>query len=338
MVDVSIVMPVFNVEQYLEKSIKSVLNQTHSNIELILVNDGSTDNSGGICDKFKAMDDRIKVVHKKNAGSGFARNSGMEIAIGEYIYFADPDDYVELNLVEDNYSIAKETQADIIEFGYYEEKNNQGEIQAQKEKNPTLKGVLEKKDFRNKFQEFHSFRPLSLWNKLYRRNFLEKNKYMFTDQKVGQDALFLLDVYRGLEKITFNPKAYYHYVDREGSAVNKYRPARTQYEYNIARKFHDLIQYWGTEEKHSILVHKHYWRIMFIELKYLNFEDCPLSNKEKIERVKEWSKNQYVYSAVFNDQLYREVNVFHRFLIFLIRKNKYNLALNAMRIRLKIKK
>uniref|UniRef100_UPI00388E81E0 glycosyltransferase family 2 protein n=1 Tax=Carnobacterium jeotgali TaxID=545534 RepID=UPI00388E81E0 len=124
MVAVSVIMPIYNVADGLKKSIQAFLNQTYKDFELILVNDGSTDGSGHICDEFQKKDSRIQVIHQENAGSGLARNAGLDRAIGEYIYFADPDDYVEIELIKDNLKIAKENNANVVVFGYYFEKIN----------------------------------------------------------------------------------------------------------------------------------------------------------------------------------------------------------------------
>ncbi|MEG0268194.1 MAG: glycosyltransferase, partial [Carnobacterium sp.] len=96
MIDVSIIMPIYNVEKQLEKAIESVLNQTYRNIELILVNDGSPDNSIQICRYYEEIDDRVCVINQKNAGAGYARNAGLAQSSGQYIYFIDPDDYIEI--------------------------------------------------------------------------------------------------------------------------------------------------------------------------------------------------------------------------------------------------
>ena len=95
---ISIIVPIYNVELYLEKCIESIINQTYKDIEVILINDGSTDKSGIICDKYAKIDDRIIVLHKENGGVSSARNKGLDIAKGDYIAFVDPDDYIEPNM------------------------------------------------------------------------------------------------------------------------------------------------------------------------------------------------------------------------------------------------
>ncbi len=110
---ISVIVPMWNVEEYVPRCVKSLVGQTLKNIEIILVDDGSPDNSGKLADEYAANDKRIKVIHKKNGGVAAARNSGLDIATGEYIGFCDPDDYVDSDFFENLYQIAKNTDADI---------------------------------------------------------------------------------------------------------------------------------------------------------------------------------------------------------------------------------
>lgn len=112
---ISIIIPVYNVEPYIEKCIESVINQTYQDLDIILVNDGSTDLSGDICDKYSKLDSRIRVIHQKNSGQSKARNVGISIARGEYIGFVDSDDYIELNMYEKLINTMEQYNADIVE-------------------------------------------------------------------------------------------------------------------------------------------------------------------------------------------------------------------------------
>lgn len=110
---ISIVVPIYNVEKYLDQCVKSIINQTYKNLEIILVNDGSIDNSGKICDKYKRQDNRVIVIHKENGGSSDARNVGIQIATGKYIGFVDSDDYIEKDMYEFLYNNMINENADI---------------------------------------------------------------------------------------------------------------------------------------------------------------------------------------------------------------------------------
>ena len=116
---VSVIIPVYNVEKYLEECIDSVLAQTYQNIEIILVDDGSTDSSGLICDRYAEKNTNISVIHQKNSGLSAARNSGLNKANGDYIYFLDSDDYISADAIEKLFSIAENDKSDIVFFDAY---------------------------------------------------------------------------------------------------------------------------------------------------------------------------------------------------------------------------
>ena len=120
---ISVIVPVYNVEAYVAKCIESIQNQSYQHLEIILVDDGSTDDSGDICDQYAAYDDRIKVIHQENGGLSAARNTGIEAANGDYIGFVDSDDYIGLTVYEDMLHLLKENNLDIIEFTAFRDKN-----------------------------------------------------------------------------------------------------------------------------------------------------------------------------------------------------------------------
>ena len=122
---ISIIIPIYNVEKYLHCCINSVIRQTYKNLEIILIDDGSPDNCGKICDEYAKKDNRIKVIHKENGGLSSARNAGLDIAKGEYISFVDSDDYVAENFIEKLYKLCKENDADIAECDFYRIKANE---------------------------------------------------------------------------------------------------------------------------------------------------------------------------------------------------------------------
>lgn len=335
---VSIIMPIYNVAEQLEKAIQCALDQTYKNIDIILVNDGSTDESGEICDRFRLKDPRIIVVHQKNAGSGFARNAGLDKATGEYIYFADPDDYFEANLVEETVAKAEETNANMVVFGYFDEViDKEGKV-TKTEKIPKLNGLLTKENFRNNFRKHYALSPYALWNKLYKYEFLKQHNCRFTNQKVGQDALFNQLVGFDMETVFYYPKAYYHYVFREGSAVNRYRKERFYYEYNIANQFEEWMVYWEKSKEYHDLIDQHYWGALYLELSNLAWEDCPLTSPEKEERIEELMENPKINQAIAEIETEKEKNSFVKLLILLLRYEKYSAALKLMQTRVRIGK
>lgn len=214
---VSVIIPIYNVEDYLERCLHSVLNQTLKDIEVILVNDGSTDNSGGICDTFVDMENRIKVIHKNNSGVSAARNSGIEVASGKYISFMDPDDWAEEKLFESLVGNAVENGSDMVVCGYKRVFEN-GEIIRFKMNEEIIKiyktGII--KYLKYDFLQFkHSF---CVWNKLYRSDLIKNNKIKFDPQcSYGEDLLFNLIYLFHTNIISSTSKELINYYQRDGS-------------------------------------------------------------------------------------------------------------------------
>ena len=116
---ISVIVPVYNVEKYLNKCIESIVNQTYTNLEIILVDDGSPDNSGAICEEYAKKDPRIKVIHQENAGAPAARNVAIDKAVGEFMYFMDSDDWAEPTMLEDMYTLAEENESQLVVAGFF---------------------------------------------------------------------------------------------------------------------------------------------------------------------------------------------------------------------------
>lgn len=204
---VSIVVPIYNVEKYLEKCLNTLINQTLSDIQIILVNDGSSDNSGKIAKEFqKKYPEKIIYLEKENGGLSDARNFGILHATGEYIAFLDSDDYVELSIYEEMYNLAKKENSDMVECDFYWEypeksKQDIGHIYEGK------KEMLEKV-------------RVVAWNKLIKRDVLEEAQVWFPKGYRYEDVEFTYKLIPYLEKVSFLKKPYIHYMQREGSISN----------------------------------------------------------------------------------------------------------------------
>lgn len=221
---VSVIVPIYNVEQYLSKCIESIINQTLSNIEIILVDDGSTDNSGTIAGFYEKKDSRIKVIHKKNGGQGSARNKGIEIAIGEYIGFVDSDDWVDLDMYEVLYKEAKNSCSDIA---ICSRKVFDGENQIKtivKPENNIIENVNENiLDYIvNQLLYSHT---VVVYNKIYKSNIIKDNKIFFKEvREVGsEDALFNFQILFYTNRIVVKNKVFHNQLAREGSTARKYK-------------------------------------------------------------------------------------------------------------------
>ena len=210
---ISIIIPIYNSEKYLEKSVRSVLAQTYTDIEIILINDGSTDGSGGICDMLATEDCRVKAVHKQNGGVASARNVGVAAARGDYIGFADSDDYLEPDMFEYLITSASKYNADIVQCGYVKEYPN-----SRLEYNP-VKSITEL-DTLAALDEIFRYRKLcnSLVNKLIKRSLFEG--IVFPEGKVYEDLATMWKIIQKAGKTLCLPGIKYHYIQYDNSISN----------------------------------------------------------------------------------------------------------------------
>ncbi len=213
---VSIVIPVYNAEKYLERCLNTIINQTFQNIEIILVDDGSTDNSGSICDDYATKDGRFRVVHKSNEGVSSARQTGLDLAGGEYVIHADPDDWVEPNWIEELVKYALEKRADITMCGYYHE------FQSASYREKTVPTSLEKDDVLCDLLYGRIWG--ALWNKLIRKECFDSFHVSFIRNMNLWEDLFVVTelVFKGAT-VSFLPIPLYHYdmFTNESSIVRK---------------------------------------------------------------------------------------------------------------------
>ncbi|MBQ8684595.1 MAG: glycosyltransferase [Clostridia bacterium] len=214
---VSIIIPVYNVEKYLPICIESVVNQTYRALELLLIDDGSTDNSGKICDEYAGKDSRIKVLHKENGGVSLARNIGLDKASGEYIAFIDSDDIIEADMIE-RLIYEMDDDTDIVECEFYEfyEYDKKGRIN--KYTNAYYGEICDKTQALIGF--FDGTIKWSIWNKLYKAKLL-KNIRFDTNLRVGEDALFVINCCDKANKIKEIPYCGYGYLQRVDSVTNE---------------------------------------------------------------------------------------------------------------------
>lgn len=217
---VSIIVPVYNVEKYLNECLNSLINQTHENIEIIAVDDGSTDGCPQILDEYALKDSRFKVVHKQNGGLSSARNCGVEVASGEYVMFVDSDDYLELSAVETLFKIAKETDADIIE----------SELMSNVDMLGTGSGdafLIEKEELLKQFFSEKGF-TVTACGQMYRRKLFDE--ISFPSGRVFEDYATTYKLVYAAEKIAaVNKKTYYYRSNPCSITTVKFSSKRMEY-------------------------------------------------------------------------------------------------------------
>lgn len=221
---ISIIVPVYNAGKYLNNCIQSLIGQTYKDIEIILVDDGSTDGSAELCDIWAARDGRIKVVHKKNGGASSARNSGLDNASGEFIGFVDGDDYVDLDMYEKLLDLIVENHADASSCGMIRESEN-GYKEIWGDDNAPIE-VLGRSELLKLIGEANGILPVSQCNKLYSKNVIQNIRFN-TDLKYAEDVLFNFDVAENIKIMVIQNIPRYHYVNNSDSVSHiKFNAAR----------------------------------------------------------------------------------------------------------------
>lgn len=228
---ISIIVPVYNVEKNLKKCIDSLINQDFKDIEIILVNDGSTDNSLSICEQYKLKDDRIRLFNKENGGVSSARNIGIQQSRGEFIGFVDSDDWIEPQMFSSMYTKAKLENADVILCNYYMNSNDKvfdipSDMIKKGISTADIKKYLISNMISNMSLNSNGNTILgSAWRLLISKRLLINNTIQFEEQiNFMEDLLFVINVLLVCERVRIDNGYYYHYVQRTNSAVNQYRP------------------------------------------------------------------------------------------------------------------
>ena len=250
MTKVSVIIPVYNVEKYIDKCLDSVINQTFKDIEIICVNDGSTDNSAKILETYRVKDNRIKIITQHDQGLFAARHCGMKLAEGEFILFVDSDDWIDRTLIEKTVKNIEKSNADVLIFGAYSVKNN----------NSPAKGMYSTEKIPDKYKnqtitlndyEDNLFcLPPTAWTKLYRKKFLEENTIKFQEIRNGEDQLFYLHTILTAKSIYVLDENLYYYLKKRSGAItskrkktsdspieNFYRAEKLLMELNFTEKF-----------------------------------------------------------------------------------------------------
>ena len=219
---ISLIVPIYNVGKYLPKCIESILNQTFKNFELILVNDGSTDNSGVVCDDYAKKDTRIKIIHKSNGGVSSARNAGLYVAKGEYIGFVDPDDYIDKNMYEKLYRLCIDNNSDIAICRFNREIN--GKIQNKESTEEIIE--LNNMEAMNELFKGNLYR-FSLCNKLFSKKCF--NDVLFPEERIHEDLSTTYKLFANSKKAVYINYCGYIYVRRENSILTStYNEKRLQ--------------------------------------------------------------------------------------------------------------
>ena len=328
---ISIIVPVYNVEKYLSCCMDSLSNQTLKDIEIILVDDESSDHCPAMCDEYANQDHRIRVIHKKNGGLGYARNSGLEIAKGEYIAFVDSDDYVASNTYQKLYDLANDAKADVIYF-YFQRFNEKGntwmesgirkEIWYQTEKD--IRGLMLDMIANCPKSKFDRNIEVSSCCALYRNDLIKKYDLVFKSERelISEDLLFNLDYLLHSANVMTIPDALYFYRENISSLSRAIRPDRIS-------KNHFFYQYLLEKLKTNNFEIEGYLRStrLFIansRVSIRQYVQSSFSKKEKMQWLKSIVKNP-VWKEIASSYPYQQLPFKYALFFFLILKRFYRL-------------
>lgn len=320
---VSIIVPVYGVEKYIDKCLDSLVKQSLKEIEVIVVNDGTKDNSQKIIDKYvKKYPDKIKSFIKENGGQGSARNYGLEKASGEYIGYVDSDDFIEKDMYKKLYNKAKEKDYDIVVCGNY----NVSEDYQNKNVDAFISNY--NSDLENIF-----FGKMAVWNKIYKRDILVKNKLEFKEKVWYEDLAFTLKAIINSNTFAFINEPLYDYLIRVGSTMNNSNVTRNL---EILDAFDDILIYIKHNKKEEYLEKIEFLAIDHIYIsaivrvlkadadknikketieKLINYMNKNFPNYKSNKYINTLSKNRKIIYKLINMKMYSLIN-----LVFKIKK------------------
>lgn len=209
---ISVIVPIYKVEPYLKKCVDSILTQTHKNLEIILVDDGSPDNCGAICDEYAAKDSRIRVIHKPNGGLSDARNAGMKIMTGQYVAFVDSDDWIEPNMYSSLLGLITRFEADMAFGGVADDLETDGNVTTVRTSDYSATPFAEDKISAMR-RYFHG--SWAAWDKLYKAELFEGIVYPVGE--INEDEAIVLHLLNRCERVCYTNEIFYHYMRRIGS-------------------------------------------------------------------------------------------------------------------------
>lgn len=331
---VSVAVPVYNAEKYLDRCIESIVNQTYRNLEIILVDDGSLDGSPKMCDDWAKKDNRIKVIHKENEGAGFARNTAIDCSSGTYVVFVDSDDYIAQDTVEKCVTAACENKCQVVAFGRNFVYSN-GEIETQRvttEKNLFEKEAVIKELLCGMFTYKRGF-GISVWGKMYSLELIKNNSIRFMSEReiYSEDALFMLEVFSKADRAFIIDDNLYFYAENEGSLSRSYDKQREQKLSQFLKTALDIAQREKLPESVSNHIMVRYQNYLLNTLKNIMQSDMSRSQKK--------AELQEIYtSQILKDTLNKCVLSLHkkstRLFYSVVEKKLYFVANMLLRYRI----
>ncbi len=308
---ISVIVPVYNVEDYLEKCVDSIINQTYKNLEIILIDDGSTDSCPSFCDELKKRDKRIKVVHKSNGGLSSARNKGLDIAKGSLISFVDSDDYMEESMLEELKNNMDKYSSDIAVCDFYTVIGSKKQTHSYKEK----EFVLEEKQKFDYLDNEYGNLTVYAWNKLYKKSLFDEIRY--PDGKIFEDSHIICELLEKARRVSYVVKPLYNYIMRKDSIIHTF----TIHHFDKVDSFNKKIEFFKNKEYYDLMVEEKNRKVRFLvtslaKLKHFNRHEKEVGKKYHNELVNtsksiQWKKASKVTK---NFKVLRKVYIYFKFL------------------------
>lgn len=330
---ITVVLPIYNVEKYLDRCINSVVKQTYSNLEILLIDDGSTDNSSAICDEWAKKDERIRVIHKKNQGLGMARNTGIDNASGEYICFFDSDDFIDEKTIEVSYQNGIKYGSDVVLFGvnFADEHGNVlssfvsplGEVSYSGEKVQSyFLPELTAPDPKGNGERMFYMSPCLM---LYSTALIKKVNWKFVSERniISEDVYSLLGLFKFVKTVSVVPQAFYYYCRNESSLSRRYVEDRFEKTKHFYTETKALCEKLGYSDE---IIHR-------VSKPYLAF--TILAMKQEAAAQRSFKENRKRICELVNDETLQEVlsanrkdkvSITRRILFFAIRNKMYSLC------------
>lgn len=309
---ISIIIPVYNVEKYLPECIESVLKQTYENVEILLIDDGSTDNSGKICDEYAEKDTRIKAVHKENGGVSSARNKGLDIAQGEYITFIDADDFVAENYVQVLYKSLKQNNSDLsfCKYSYFEDNNFKSCEEILPNKIIVNKSSKEFRDFLTRFISYKNNFMGSSCRILYRKENVGAIRFN-QEIKIAEDLLFVLKMIFNVGSLSFVKESLYFYRVNRQSVSYSYKKNYLINQIVLYKEIKSIYQFLSDEKINKQL------NIYAASLCHLSFSnEVKFKQKNRRNNIREIRKSElYKYYNLKNIFGQGKISVVGKFLV-----------------------
>lgn len=311
---ISVIVPIYNSEDTIKRGIKCLLNQTFKNIEIILINDGSTDNSGIICDQLARENNNIKVIHKENEGAGSARNEGIKISLGKYLLFYDIDDLLSPNMLKVLYEKAIEKDYDLVICSHKDVHIESDIITVKRENQIEESDLLNSNKARKSYIQFHSQGIIQApWAKLYKTSIIKDNNLYFPDLRRCQDIIFNINYYQYISKVcTLKESYYYYYTPNSEFYLNKFPRDMFDILKYVNSYIKMMLESWGELNIENLnylnnnmmndvflalrLCENTKWKMNFQEKKEYIFK---IINDQYVEQVFSTASKKWVYKIIY---------------------------------------